>query len=104
MPDCLEMPYKPRIEGSYFNPVKGKPTYRMGGNSCLAGDFAGDWSFDKELQVGDLIVFEDMIHYTMVKTTFFNGVQHPSIGIWNDLSGFQLIRKFGYDDYRNKLS
>ncbi len=104
MPDCLEMPYKPRIVGSHFNPIEGKPTYRMGGNSCLAGDFVGNWSFDKELKYGDRIVFEDMIHYTMVKTTFFNGVQHPSIGIWNDLTGFRLVRKFGYDDYRNKLS
>ena len=104
MPDCLEMPYKPRIEGSYFEPVSGKPTYRMGGNSCLAGDYVGDWSFDKEIQPGDRIVFEDMIHYTMVKTTTFNGVQHPSIGIWNDKTGFRLVRKFGYDDYKNRLS
>lgn len=103
MPDCLEMPYKPRIEGSYFEPVAGKPTYRMGGNSCLAGDFTGSWSFDTPLKPGDRIVFEDMIHYTMVKTTFFNGVQHPSIGIWND-NKFSLVREFGYEDYRNKLS
>lgn len=104
MPDCLEMPYKPRIVGSHFDPQPGKPTYRMGGNSCLAGDFVGDWSFDKELAPGDLIVFEDMIHYTMVKTTFFNGVQHPSIGIWRNGTGFTLLRKFGYSDYHNKLS
>jgi len=104
MPDCLEMPYKPRIEGADFEPVAGKPTYRMGGNSCLAGDYAGDWSFDEELKAGDLIVFEDMIHYTMVKTTTFNGVQHPSIGIWNDKTGFRLVRKFGYEDYKNRLS
>jgi carboxynorspermidine decarboxylase len=104
MPDCLEMPYKPRIRGAYHEPVAGKPTYRMGGNSCLAGDYIGDWSFDNELKPGDLIIFEDMIHYTMVKTTFFNGVQHPSIGIWNDSDGFRLVRRFGYDDYKNKLS
>jgi carboxynorspermidine decarboxylase len=104
MPDCLEMPYKPRIVGSYFDPVPGKPTYRMGGNSCLAGDYVGDWSFDKELKPGDQIIFEDMIHYTMVKTTFFNGVQHPSIGVWNDKKGFTLIRKFDYHDYMEKLS
>ena len=104
MPDCLEMPYKPRIIGSYFEPVEGKPTYRMGGNSCLSGDYVGFWSFDKELQPGDQIVFEDMIHYTMVKTTFFNGVNHPSIGSWNDKTGFKLIRKFGYDDFKGKLS
>ena len=104
MPDCLEMPYKPRIEGAYFDPIPGKPTYRMGGNSCLAGDYVGNWSFDKELKTGDRIVFEDMIHYTMVKTTTFNGVQHPSIGIWNDQTGFRLVRKFGYEDYKNRLS
>jgi len=104
MPDCLEMPYKPRIEGAYFDPIPGKPTYRMGGNSCLAGDYVGNWSFDKELKTGDRIVFEDMIHYTMVKTTTFNGVQHPSIGIWSDQTGFQLVRKFGYEDYKNRLS
>jgi carboxynorspermidine decarboxylase len=104
MPDCLEMPYKPRIEGASFEPVAGKPTYRMGGNSCLAGDYIGEWSFNNELSVGDRIVFEDMIHYTMVKTTTFNGVQHPSIGIWNDKTGFRLVRKFGYEDYKNRLS
>lgn len=104
MPDCLEMPYKPRIIGSYFEPVEGKPTYRLGGNSCLSGDYVGFWSFDKELYPGDQIVFEDMIHYTMVKTTFFNGVNHPSIGSWNDKNGFRLIRKFGYDDFKGKLS
>jgi carboxynorspermidine decarboxylase len=104
MPDCLEMPYKPRIVGSYFEPIFGMPTYRMGGNSCLSGDYVGFWSFHSELMPGDLIIFEDMIHYTMVKTTFFNGVNHPSIGSWNDKTGFRLIRKFGYEDYKNKLS
>lgn len=104
MPDCLEMPYKPRILGSYFEPKEGKPTYRMGGNSCLSGDYVGFWSFDNELKPGDRIIFEDMIHYTMVKTTFFNGVNHPSIGSWNVKTGFKLIRQFGYEDYKNKLS
>ena len=104
MPDCLEMPYKPRIRGSYHEPVAGKPTYRMGGNSCLSGDYVGFWSFDKELQIGDPIVFEDMIHYTMVKTTFFNGVSHPAIGSWNETSGFRLVKEFGYQDYKDKLS
>jgi len=103
MPDCLEMPYKPRIQGA-FEHIQGKPTYRMGGNSCLAGDFIGSWSFDRELTPGDRIIFEDMIHYTMVKTTFFNGVQHPSIGFWNNEKGFRLVRQFGYEDYKNKLS
>lgn len=104
MPDCLEMPYKPRIQGAFSDPQQGKPTYRMGGNSCLSGDFAGDWSFDKELVPGDRIVFEDMIHYTMVKTNFFNGVNHPTIGILNSDGTFKLIRRFGYQDYKNKLS
>lgn len=104
MPDCLEMPYKPRIEGSHFEPVNGKPTYRMGGNSCLSGDFVGFWSFDNELKPGDRIIFEDMIHYTMVKTNFFNGVGHPSIGILHSDGGFELVRTFGYDPYKQKLS
>ncbi len=104
MPDCLEMPYKPRIEGSHFDPVNGKPTYRMGGNSCLSGDFVGFWSFDNELKTGDRIIFEDMIHYTMVKTNFFNGVGHPSIGILHSDGGFELVRTFGYEPYKQKLS
>ncbi len=102
MPDCLEMPYKPAITGA-TDPVPGKPTYRMGGNSCLAGDFFGDWSFDEPLKPGDRIVFEDMIHYTMVKTTMFNGVTHPSIGIWTKDNEFRLIREFGYEDYKGRL-
>ncbi|HUX97105.1 MAG TPA: carboxynorspermidine decarboxylase [Bacteroidales bacterium] len=103
MPDCLEMPYKPKIIGA-SDPVEGKPTYRLGGNSCLSGDVMGDWSFDSELKPGDRIVFLDMIHYTMVKTTTFNGVHHPSIGIWTRENIFKLIREFGYKDYRNRLS
>ena len=103
MPDCLEMPYKPAILGA--SDVKaGKPTYRMGGNSCLSGDFFGSWSFDEELCIGDKIVFDDMIHYTMVKTTMFNGVSHPSIGIWTQDQKFKLIREFGYEDYKNRMS
>ena len=103
MPDCLEMPYKPFILGA-TDEIKGKPSYRMGGNSCLAGDYMGNWSFDQPLKVGDRIVFNDMIHYTMVKTCTFNGVQHPSIGIWNEKKGFILLRKFGYEDYKTRLS
>jgi carboxynorspermidine decarboxylase len=103
MPDCLEMPYKPKIiNGS--DPVEGKPVYRMGGNSCLSGDFMGDWSFDEELKTGDRIIFWDMIHYTMVKTTTFNGVRHPSIGIWTLNDKFRLLKEFGYEDYRDRLS
>lgn len=104
MPDCLEMPYKPRITGASSEPVAGKSAYRLGGNSCLSGDFVGDWWFDRELKPGDRIIFEDMIHYTMVKTNFFNGVKHPSIGIIQYDGQFKLIREFGYADYKNKLS
>lgn len=104
MPDCLEMPYKPHIRGAYHEPVEGKPTYRMGGNSCLSGDFMGDWSFDEPLKVGDRIIFEDMIHYTIVKTTMFNGVSHPSIGLWTADNKFKLYKEFGYNDYKNRMS
>jgi carboxynorspermidine decarboxylase len=103
MPDCLEMPYKPVILGA-SDEVPEKPSYRMGGISCLAGDFMGNWSFDKELKPGDKIIFDDMIHYTTVKTTMFNGVNHPSIGIWSGKSGFRLIKEFNYQDYKNRLS
>lgn len=102
MPDCLEMPYKPAIIGA-TDEVEGKPTYRMGGNSCLSGDYYGSWSFENELKVGDRIIFEDMIHYTMVKTTYFNGVSHPSVGILKMDGTFELWRKFGYEDYKNRL-
>ena len=103
MPDCLEMPYKPRIRGAYHEPVEGKPTYRMGGNSCLSGDYMGDWSFDSPLGIGDKIVFEDMNHYTTVKSTMFNGVSHPSIGLWRKEGVFELFRKFGYEDYKKRM-
>ena len=75
----------------------------MGGNSCLSGDYMGSWRFDHPLQVGERIVLEDMIHYTMVKTTMFNGVPHPDIAIWNDLGGLNILRKFSYDDYKNRM-
>jgi len=104
MPDCLEMPYKPRIRGAYHEPVSGKPTYRMGGNSCLAGDFMGFWSFDNELKTGDPIIFEDMIHYTIVKSSMFNGVPHPSIGMWSENRGFKLLRSFNYTDYKDRMA
>jgi carboxynorspermidine decarboxylase len=103
MPDCLEMPYKPKILGE-TEPAENRPVYRLGGNSCLSGDFMGDWSFDTRLTPGDRIVFLDMIHYTMVKTTTFNGVHHPSIGLWTKEGKFRLIREFSYSDYKNRLS
>jgi len=102
MPDCLEMPYKPRIIGA-TDPVAGKPTYRMGGNSCLAGDFMGDWSFNQPLTIGDRIVFEDMIHYTIVKTNMFNGISHPAL-VCHTLEGKNLIwRTFDYSDYKSRM-
>jgi len=104
MPDCLEMPYKPRIRNAHNEPVEGKPTYRMGGNSCLAGDFIGFWSFKNELRLGDQIIFEDMIHYTMVKSSMFNGVPHPSIGMWCENGEFKLLRAFDYLDYKNRMA
>jgi carboxynorspermidine decarboxylase len=103
MPDTLEMPYRPRVIGA-TEPKKGKPTYRIGGTSCLSGDFMEAYSFDKEIQIGDTIVFEDMMHYTMVKTTMFNGIPHPSIGIWHEDDKFEMVRKFKYKDYKNRLS
>lgn len=104
MPDCLEMPYKPRIRGAYFDPVKGLPTYRMGGSSCLSGDFIGDWSFDKPLSIGDKVIFEDMIHYTIVKTTMFNGISHPSIALWNKYNKLEIYKEFNYEDYKDRMS
>lgn len=104
MPDCLEMPYKPAIRGAHFDPVEGLPTYRMGGNSCLSGDYVGSWSFDAPLHVGDTIIFEDMIHYTTVKTTMFNGVSHPSIAIFDpEHGGLRVVRTFTYEDYRGRM-
>lgn len=104
MPDCLEMPYQPNIVGASTLEIPGKPCYRMGGNSCLSGDYMGNWWFDDELEVGQKIVFLDMIHYTMVKTTFFNGINHPSIAIWTQDNQLKMVREFGYEDFRNKLS
>ncbi|HEX9956393.1 MAG TPA: carboxynorspermidine decarboxylase, partial [Fibrella sp.] len=104
MPDTLEMPYKPRVRDAYQEPVAGKPTYRLGGMTCLAGDFMGDYSFDQPLQVGDRIIFEDMIHYTMVKTTTFNGVNLPAIGIAKEDGTFQLVREYGYESFKDRLS
>ena len=103
MPDCLEMPYKPAIEGAH-DPGEGEKCWRMGGCSCLAGDWVGDWAFDEEPKVGDRVVFEDMIHYTMVKTTMFNGVAHPSIGILHEDGTFRMVKRFGYADFKERMS
>jgi len=103
-PDCLEMPYKPVVRGAYQEPVLGKPTYRLGGNSCLSGDYLGDWSFDEALKPGDNIVFEDMIHYTIVKTTMFNGIPHPDLCLWHENGTLETFRRFEYEDYKNRMS
>ena len=104
MPDCLEMPYRPDISGASAHDTNGSFPYRIGGVSCLAGDYLEEYWFEEELKVGDQIVFQDMMHYTMVKTSMFNGVAHPSIGIRRAIGNFEVIREFGYEDYRNRLS
>ncbi|OIO68943.1 MAG: carboxynorspermidine decarboxylase [Zetaproteobacteria bacterium CG_4_9_14_3_um_filter_49_83] len=103
MPDVLEMPYRPAIIGGGEANMQAH-TYKLGGTSCLAGDVIGDYSFDAPLEAGSRLIFEDMIHYTMVKTTMFNGVRHPDIGIWHTDGSFELVRRFTYEDFRNRLS
>jgi carboxynorspermidine decarboxylase len=102
MPDTLAMPYRADIRGSAEVNVK-KYNYRFGGNTCLAGDIVGDYSFDEPLKVGDKIIFEDMIHYTMVKTTTFNGIKLPSIAIKKDNNCYQIVKNFGYNEYKSRL-
>lgn len=102
MPDCLEMPYKPKILGA--SDEGGAFRYNMGGLTCLAGDFMGSYGFEAPLQPGDRLVFNDMIHYTMVKTTTFNGVNLPAIGIWQEDGSFRLVKTFGYEEYKSRLS
>jgi carboxynorspermidine decarboxylase len=96
------MPYKPVVRGA-GEPEAGKYVYRLGGNSCLSGDFVGDFSFDQELQAGDKLVFEDMIHYTIVKTTMFNGVSHPDLLLWRMDGRVETLRRFGYADYKSRM-
>ena len=103
MPDCLEMPYKPAITES-VEVDSSLPTYRLGGNSCLSGDFVGDWSFVKPLQIGDKLTLEDMNHYTTVKTTMFNGIQHPAIVFCDKDGECSYLRRFTYEDYKNRMS
>jgi carboxynorspermidine decarboxylase len=102
MPDCLEMPYQPRVRGA-SQPQEGTNRYRLGGSSCLAGDFLGDYAFAQPLRVGDQLIFEDMMHYTLVKTTMFNGVPHPALGLWQTDNTFKLWREFTYQDYRSHM-
>lgn len=106
LPDCLEMPYKPTVLSAHEPNENSKFVYRLGGCSCLAGDYIGmgDFAFDEPLEVGDRIVFDDMIHYTMVKTTFFNGVKHPAIGVVKSDGEFLLLSEPGsFQDYKSKL-
>ena len=100
MPDCLEMPYYPDVRGAEHVDEGG---YRLGGNSCLSGDFMGSWQFDHELQIGEEVIFEDMIHYTTVKTNTFNGISHPSIAMLHEDGTLEILRRFGYEDYRNRM-
>ncbi|MDE5665314.1 MAG: carboxynorspermidine decarboxylase [Duncaniella sp.] len=103
MPDCLEMPYKPAITES-VDEAEGLPRYRLGGNSCLSGDYVGDWCFRNPLKAGDRLTLEDMNHYTTVKTTMFNGIQHPDI-VMCDLNGdCTYLRRFTYEDYKHRMS
>lgn len=107
MPDCLEMPYMPDVRDAEKLPESEYPyaaaepdVYRIGGNSCLSGDFMGFWRFDHELKAGENIIFEDMLHYTTVKTNMFNGVTHPSIAIVDKDGELRILRKYGYEDYK----
>ncbi len=103
MPDTLEMPYRPKIVGA-TDPIQGQPTYRIGGMSCLSGDYLSEYSFEKEVAIGDQIIFKDMIHYTMVKTNMFNGVKHPNIAVWTSNHELKMVREFTFEDYKNRLS
>ncbi len=122
MPDVMEMPYRPDvflvdpapsdarpavvIAGENYHPagVSGPHTYRLGGPTCLAGDVVGDFSFPRELVVGDILVFDDMAHYTMVKTTTFNGVKHPPIALQHENGRIEVLREFSYADFRDRLA
>ena len=113
MPDCLEMPYFPDVRGAVhidestaennIDQTSNFNLYRLGGNSCLSGDFMGLWHFGHELQIGEEVIFEDMIHYTTVKTTVFNGITHPAIGMLHSDGKLEILRQFGYEDYKNRM-
>lgn len=103
MPDCLEMPYKPAITES-VEEAEGLPRYRLGGNSCLSGDYVGDWCFREPLKAGDRLTLEDMNHYTTVKTTMFNGIQHPAMVLCDSSGNCSYLRRFDYEDYKNRMS
>ncbi len=103
MPDCLEMPYKPVIAEALSDEQTDGYSYRLGGNSCLSGDYVGDWRFEKPLKVGDRLRLMDMNHYTTVKTNMFNGIQHPSIWLSTTDGELKLLREYTYDDYRQRM-
>lgn len=112
MPDCLEMPYHPAVRFArtieedaqgHIPDGQGEHIYRLGGCSCLSGDFMGRWQFDHELQVGENVIFEDMIHYTTVKTNMFNGITHPSIALLHPDGELEMLREFTYEDYLSRM-
>lgn len=120
MPDCLEMPYQPAVRGAESLALEAADAvaknhgviedsqgrgyiYRLGGNSCLSGDFLGSWRFDHELQIGEYVLFEDMLHYTTVKTHTFNGISHPAIALHRADGTIDILRQYGYEDYRDRM-
>lgn len=106
MPDCLEMPYYPDVRTAKHvkdSEQHAKNVYRLGGNSCLSGDWMGYWRFDHELQVGENIIFEDMLHYTTVKTNMFNGITHPDIALLKQNGELETLRNFTYSDYKQRM-
>lgn len=106
MPDCLEMPYYPTVRTAEHvenNEQHNHNIYRLGGNSCLSGDWLGDWKFDHELKIGENIIFEDMLHYTIVKTNMFNGITHPDIALLKQDGEVEILRSFTYNDYKQRM-
>lgn len=105
MPDCLEMPYMPNVVGATVveSDSIGQNVYRLGGCSCLSGDFLSSWAFDHELSIGENIVFEDMLHYTTVKTNMFNGISHPSIALLKSDGKITILRNYQYADYKQRM-
>mgnify|MGYP003294901900 CR=1 FL=1 len=107
MPDCLEMPYQPAVRGAATEPQEGWLAYRLGGNSCLSGDFIDGYYFPAPLNIGDTVVLEDMIHYTTVKTTMFNGISHPDIAVYDPAAPqgkqYRVLREFSYADYESRM-
>jgi carboxynorspermidine decarboxylase len=101
MPDTLAMPYRAEIRGA-SKPNEKRYTYRLAGNTCLAGDIIGDYSFDEELKIGDKLIFEDMIHYTIVKNTTFNGIKLPDLALLRKDGSYEVLKRFGYEEYRRR--